>query len=316
MSQPADGVRATEARVANREAEHCAVGGNRVWRVVFATDGSNGAEAARRFLGLLPLPPGSAVEVVTVIENLTMSETPLWYLEAGSDWGTKTAERARHSLAWGGVETSSSVRSGARPHQIIQAAEEFEADLLVLGSEGLSGLAAFLLGTVAQSVAQHANCSVLVAREPRNDLRRVALAVDESEQATRAVDMALDLPLPPESQMKVITVVPHHAPFPGIAPDDPVGFRREVESIRRQRHRDGNELVERVADRFRAAGRNVAATVAEGDAAANILKLADEERADLIIAGARGVSLIRGLLVGSVADRLLKNARCSILLVR
>ena len=64
----------------------------------------------------------------------------------------------------------------------------------------------------------------------------------------------------------------------------------------------------------------------EGDPAQEILKLGAEPEpvtsakpeveADLIIAGARGVSLLERLTVGSVADRLLKHAPCSVLLVR
>jgi nucleotide-binding universal stress UspA family protein len=52
-----------------------------------------------------------------------------------------------------------------------------------------------------------------------------------------------------------------------------------------------------------------------GDPATEILRVAEERNADLVVAGARGVSLIERLLVGSVADRLLKEAPCSVLIV-
>jgi nucleotide-binding universal stress UspA family protein len=52
-----------------------------------------------------------------------------------------------------------------------------------------------------------------------------------------------------------------------------------------------------------------------GDPADEILRLAEEREADLIVAGARGVSFLERLLVGSVADRLLKYADCSVLIV-
>jgi nucleotide-binding universal stress UspA family protein len=110
-------------------------------------------------------------------------------------------------------------------------------------------------------------------------------------------------------------VRPYH-PFPGLAPDDPAGFRREVERIQRERRQAGLELVEQARARLDVAGKRATATVAEGDPAAEVLKMATAMEADLIVAGARGVSLIQGLLIGSLADRLLKTARCSILLVR
>jgi nucleotide-binding universal stress UspA family protein len=85
--------------------------------------------------------------------------------------------------------------------------------------------------------------------------------------------------------------------------------------VRERLRRAGEALVEKLCTRLRAAGKNVCSEVREGNAAAEITKLAEECRADLIIAGARGVSLIEGLVVGSVADRLLKSGATSVLLV-
>jgi nucleotide-binding universal stress UspA family protein len=59
----------------------------------------------------------------------------------------------------------------------------------------------------------------------------------------------------------------------------------------------------------------VTTAVREGDPASEIQAAAVEMGADLIVAGARGASLIRGLVVGSVADRLLRSREASVLLV-
>ena len=65
----------------------------------------------------------------------------------------------------------------------------------------------------------------------------------------------------------------------------------------------------------RAVLRKPVPAVLEGDPAGEVLRLAQTRGADLVIAGARGVSMIEGLLVGSVADRLLRKMPCSVLLV-
>jgi nucleotide-binding universal stress UspA family protein len=49
---------------------------------------------------------------------------------------------------------------------ILAVAEDYSADLIVLGSHGEKGLRKFLLGSVAEYVARHAHCSVLVVRRP------------------------------------------------------------------------------------------------------------------------------------------------------
>jgi nucleotide-binding universal stress UspA family protein len=77
----------------------------------------------------------------------------------------------------------------------------------------------------------------------------------------------------------------------------------------------GRNLTAAAAEQLAVQGRATQTEVREGDPATEILRLAEECRADLIIAGARGASLIQGLFVGSVADRLLQQARCSLLIV-
>lgn len=63
------------------------------------------------------------------------------------------------------------VREGAICDQIISAAQSFEADMLLVGSHGKSGIARFLLGSTSHAVSTHAGCSVLIARQdqPKNN---------------------------------------------------------------------------------------------------------------------------------------------------
>jgi nucleotide-binding universal stress UspA family protein len=215
-----------------------------------------------------------------------------------------------------GVEVTGAVRSGARAFEIIQAAEEFNADLLVFGAQGLSRLEAFFIGSIARNVARHARCPVLVAREPKQDLRQVVLAVDQSEHASQAADFTARLPLPGASEVTLVHVVRPYQPYPRLVPDDPAGCQREIETVRRKLHHMATELVELTRLQVETAGKRVTTAVRDGDPAAEVLKLAAEQNADLIIAGARGTSFIQGLLVGSVADRLLTSSECSVLLVR
>jgi nucleotide-binding universal stress UspA family protein len=49
---------------------------------------------------------------------------------------------------------------------IIDAAEAWKAELIVIGSHGRKGLQRFLLGSVAESIARHAACSVEIIRDP------------------------------------------------------------------------------------------------------------------------------------------------------
>jgi nucleotide-binding universal stress UspA family protein len=298
------------------ESSGAAVNARRSIRILFATDGSEEADDAGRFIRRLPLPPGSAIRVVSVVDAMGWPETPAWYLESGREWGLKTVEQARAALSREDVEVSAALRYGARAAEIIQAADEFNADVLALASQRLSRLEAFWLGAITRGVARHAHCPVLVARDLERPLRRVVLAVDESAHSRAAADFMARFPLPAEAEVEVVNVVRPYQPFPGLVPSDPTGFQREVEEVRRRLYAAGSELVEQLSRRIAGAGKQVTTSVREGDPAEEVLRLGEEREADLIVAGARGVSMIRGLLMGSVADRLLESAGCSLLLVR
>ncbi len=71
------------------------------------------------------------------------------------------------------------IRDGNVANEIIAAADEFEADLILVGSHGKSGIARFLLGSVSQTISTHSKRSVLIARlsEAKNDIDKQVAAV-------------------------------------------------------------------------------------------------------------------------------------------
>ena len=73
-------------------------------------------------------------------------------------------ERIASELRCGGFKVDTAVEVGDIRERIIDAAEEWGADLIVVGSHGRSGIPRFLLGSVAEFVARHAKCSVEIVR--------------------------------------------------------------------------------------------------------------------------------------------------------
>ncbi|MCC2672718.1 MAG: UspA protein, partial [Armatimonadetes bacterium] len=129
------------------------------------------------------------------------------------------------------------------------------------------------------------------------------------------VRLAARLPLSAEATYVAVNVIRPYAPFPGFFPADEGEFHLAVQEVNKQHRVDGEALAETARAELAASGRPARVELREGDPAAQILAVAREGEADLIVVGARGVSLIEGLLVGSVADRLVKDAPCSVLLV-
>jgi nucleotide-binding universal stress UspA family protein len=74
------------------------------------------------------------------------------------------AEDAAAALRSSAFDAQAEVRSGSPAPTIVAFAEEWQADLVIMGSHGRTGVARLLLGSVARSVLHHAGCSVLVVR--------------------------------------------------------------------------------------------------------------------------------------------------------
>lgn len=284
-------------------------------RILFATDGSEHAEQARELLKALPLAAGSAVHFTTIVTKDSW-ERPDWLQEALHEWARRIDQASTQGLNWTGVDLTTEIREGREAEQILEAAETFRADLIMVGSRGLTGLEGFLVGSVARNVAKHAEVPVLIAHAPVHGLAEVVLAVDSSEHAADAVRLVSHFPLPEETRITVVHVVKPVHPAVGLAAIDTAQVYEALQQVESAQKEQGEALATAVAERLREAGREVAVEVRVGDPASEILEAAAERHADLIVAGARGHSGIEGLLTGSVADRLIKTARCSVLISR
>jgi len=146
-------------------------------RVIVATDFSPDADATAAFLLQLALPPSSQITVLHVHERaddvmarfVAKGQSELQQaMEAAMRkrrrQATRLLERLGRRLARRGCEATPLLRDGYPAEEIIRAAERRRADLVVLGSRGLTGFTRILLGSVSRKVARHAPCSVLVVR--------------------------------------------------------------------------------------------------------------------------------------------------------
>ncbi len=133
-------------------------------RVVLADDGSAGARTAAALLAW-PVFVGSRVRVVTVAAAIPL--TPEGDLvEAVLDKAEAVAAGAAAELRTAGLAAETDVRAGDPAHEIVRSTVGWDADLIVMGKRGRTGLDRHLLGSVTRKVLAHATCSVLVARSP------------------------------------------------------------------------------------------------------------------------------------------------------
>lgn len=143
-------------------------------KILLAIDGSKYSETAGQMLGSQFRVQGTEVLVLQIVEPLVFSTPPQMapgyapeiaarlqdQLKQAREWVAQTGETLRKA----GFKVDSRVAENEIRSGILDAAQEWHADLIVLGSHGEKGLRKFLLGSVAEFVARHAQCSVLIVR--------------------------------------------------------------------------------------------------------------------------------------------------------
>lgn len=145
-------------------------------KVLLATDGSDCSRAAVESIANRPWPEGTEVRIVSVVEVPISVAPESWILPPGYYEEIEGAMRkraqsaadqaaARLAEAHGGrIVVSHELLAGAPKSTIVDAADDWGAELIVVGSHGYTGFERFLLGSVSQAVAQHAKCSVEIVR--------------------------------------------------------------------------------------------------------------------------------------------------------
>jgi nucleotide-binding universal stress UspA family protein len=133
-------------------------------KTLLAIDGSGYSEAATNVLTTRMRPEGSAVLVVHAIEGPAFFENDAALQERRNRAEQMMGQTLETLRAAGFQSVQSRVIEGEPRIAILDAAAEWGADCIVLGSHGRTGLEKLLLGSVAQSVAQHAKCSVFIVR--------------------------------------------------------------------------------------------------------------------------------------------------------
>lgn len=144
-------------------------------RVVLAVDGSKHSRAAGEFLRTRLLPESAHLTVLSVVPPVVTDLAARVLTPAQLKSLTGPAEERARRLAEGfrevflkdGFAVTADVLSGHPSQTIIQQAERSRADLVVVGSRGLTGSERLLLGSVSESVVKYASCSVLVVRKGR-----------------------------------------------------------------------------------------------------------------------------------------------------
>jgi nucleotide-binding universal stress UspA family protein len=299
-------------------------------RVLFAIDGSAHSFAAVSQVGGL-LAPGS---------ELAFYCSPPEVRLQSSSVGADVVARARQSLAASIHEEArrrlpAALRENVHPivgtrdprQGIVAAAEQWFAELIVVGARGLGRLDRMLLGSVSRAVVHTAKVPVWVARSPgaageASSPRRILLACQSPELARPAAELLAGFRWPAETQCQALTVM--FDLFGGRVPDwlQQQARSPDTESMVQVWAREHDEAMRGTTARMQQFVQSLPAgfpacqsVVAEGDAASQVLAVAAREQTDLIVMGVHHKGFFTSAILGSTCEAVLNHAACSVLTV-
>jgi nucleotide-binding universal stress UspA family protein len=297
-------------------------------KILYATDGSEGAQNAGVFLRSLLLRSEDHIHIVTV----TCRETTKQTVAPDSLLQSTQAEFEGQS-AMITAQTLSGDSNAAIIDAILVASDTLGADLIVVGASERSVVAHFFLGSISEEIVRQAHCSVLMVRPDANREREsVIIGIDSSEHSRDAVLWAATkLPLPTDTLLRLVAVFPSEtwATFLVPSQDDPSDPKLAHEIVRPQSLEEEQHRAESwvaslaneagTTEQSKGAARKIETEVRQGKPADELLQAAETTKAAMIIVGAQERherTVLERFFTESVAERVLQHAPCSVLVFR
>ena len=199
-----------------------------------------------------------------------------------------------------------------------------------MGVKGLTDRPGFRLGNVALKVMKYTNASVLLVRPKiaiaspesrkqgqRDTIKRVLLATDGSKHADAVIRFILDLPLPLQTEVIIITALQSHLESFMMTPTLDFHTNQELlANLHKAEEAEARKITSKAERQFHENGYKTVSVVVRGGAGECILAVAKEYKPDIIAVGSKGLTGIESFLLGSVAERVARYADCSVFIGR
>jgi len=288
-------------------------------KVLLASDGSDHSEAALDETLHSAWPSNTSFQVLSVVDT-SFSPPPTVHrmLTAAQSVVDLSIERLKEKLP---PETNviGTVAQGSPKAEILECAERWPADLLIVGLRGLRGIKKVLLGSVSHALVVSATCSVRIVRcspSAKEDTTRLFLAIDDSPYSDHVVERISSRPWKNGTTIMCVTAIPTLAEYMAEAQDT-----REIQALEEFRNKqvsDAEEHLKRVCGVLK---KNLPQAetncrILSGDPREVVVGAAKEWQAELIVSGCKGKGWVDRMLIGSVSEAIAERAECSVEVIK
>ena len=299
-------------------------------KILLAVDGSRYSDAEAELVAGITWPAGTTVRVLAVVaERLPLlgigpdaqrmvDETLVDIRQQEWVAAEAIAVRVADRLRAFDLTIEAQVSEGRPAEMILEHAEALSADLIVIGAKGLSAPDEFRLGATAHKLVHYADCPVLVTRSPvRAQSLSTILATDGSPEAGQAAEFLCALSLPQWAEVTVVSVAEADGGIvPAFRSDEHHSAANVPEALRQTVLDAAEACMAETVVKLRDCGAQVGGAARFGHPADEILSAARNQEADMIIVGARGRTRATRFRLGGVAQKVVRYAPCSVLVVR
>lgn len=222
-------------------------------------------------------------------------------------------EAAAGKVKAGGLSVTQTLMEDSPAGAIESAYQAKEGDMIVMGTHGFSGFKHLVLGSVTEKTLRSIHAPVYCVKGPESvqnkPVRRVLIATDFSEPGVQAADLGIGLAKDLSASVELVHAV--HTPNAAVAP---YGVPLSAEYLVAIRNA-ARVQIEGLRESLAREGVTIGVFTRDGDPTSVICERAKDSEADLVVMGTHGYTGLKHVLFGSVAERVVRTAPCSVLTV-
>ncbi len=254
---------------------------------------------------------GSSLNIVAVVDvNEEFEATAPGLTDKLGAKAKKELDQLIQRAAKDNIQAVGSVAIGETHVRVNEKVKETGADLVIMGTRGRTGLRRFLMGSVSSHVIGHTDCDVLAVRgEPkRGQYKKILASSDGSKASEHAIAEACKIAKEFGAELTLLNVIPVYGDQVDLATKTGLSevFAVESKAIMNK--------AKAVAEQYGVSVQEI--VVEEGYPADEIVRVANEEKIDLIVLGKYGKTGVSQLVMGSTAQQVLEQARVPVLVVK
>ncbi|QCC50123.1 universal stress protein [Halapricum salinum] len=279
--------------------------------ILFPFDGSEGAAETLHHAAEIANWTDGEIQLLYVADTTEYSTTRVQstVVDGQVEHGEDVLETAAETLDSLAADYSTDVVQGAPAETIVEYAEKYDYDVIVMPTQGRQGLSRYLLGSVTEKVVRLSSIPVLTSRMNPDDAfefpyEQLLLATDGSQSAEHAAMHGLDLAAALDATVHALSAVETAVMGP------------DVEDVTNAGRDAAEEAVDTIANAAQRRGiDDIVRHVEDGAPAETILDVIESEDIDAVVMGTTGRRGITRILLGSVAEKTVRSAPVPVITV-